>query len=353
VPVVMPWSLAWSLRVSESKLHHTVPQFYLDRFTRDGKVEVVDRNDLSKFFPATPKNAVAETRFYSVPTAGGHDNSIETFFANHVEDPARSAFKRVFDDGYSLEAPGRKAPLALFLAFQYVRGPLTRRTLVQHYQVTAEALQAFAGPEGIRKREQKTGIPITDENRSALAAYLSRLGDPDVVAKQAKVRHLDMLTEQAFNLVPFFDGRTWCLYEFGAPLLLTSDEPVALVGRNFREPGGPAGIANALQIVFPVDPTRALILARPDLGVVPGRYSGDAEQARVINHHVAFNGYRHIVRIPGTNPLQGMTLEKQAPAAFQVGDIVGYQARVSEKARAKLVEKVARGEIRFARKPKP
>ncbi|HZL17520.1 MAG TPA: DUF4238 domain-containing protein [Polyangia bacterium] len=332
--------------MSEPKRHHTLPQFYMERFAVDGRVDVVDRDDPAKFFNAKPRNVLREKHFYSVETDDGRDASLEKMFATQVEGPAAAAFKRVFDDGYSLDAPGRRAAISLFLAFQCVRGPGTRRDLVQQHETAAKAIAEFATPESLRSHLEKRGETITDEQMADVAKY-AHLGQYELMAERAAELHLDILVKHALEMVPFIARRTWVVLEFGAPLLLTSDEPVGYVGQDIDEPGDAQGVAGSPQLVFPIDPCRALLMIRPDMPAESGRIMADRRSADVVNRHVAFNATRSLVRRPGTDPLAGLTVPTKAPASFSIGNMILFQPFSSEKARARVRAQVERGEMPF------
>jgi hypothetical protein len=138
---------------------------------------------------------------------------------------------------------------------------------------------------------------------------------------------------------------------FPEPCLVTSDEPVALVGADPDTPGGlPGGFPHAPEIVFPLDPQRALVMVRPDRAPEQSRVPNmGRRQAEVINRHVAFNAHRWIVRKPGTNPLAGLTLPERAPAVFEVGDMIGLSTNQSVDTRAKVVARMKARQ----RKPRP
>jgi hypothetical protein len=129
-------------------------------------------------------------------------------FASHVEGPAAAAFKRVFDDGYSLDAPGRRAAISMFLAFQCVRSRGTRNDLVQQHQTAAKAIADFATPESLRSYVEKRGQTITDEEMADVAKY-ARLGQYEMMVERAANLHLDILVQQALEMVPYISGRTW------------------------------------------------------------------------------------------------------------------------------------------------
>jgi hypothetical protein len=98
----------------------------------------------------------------------------------------------------------------------------------------------------------------------------------------------------------------------------------------------------ARQIVFPIDPRRALVMVRRDLPADEGRFPAGAEQATIINRHVAFTGHRFLVRMPGTNPLAGLSLPTKAPAVFEAHGALGVGASESVEARVKLVRRIER-----------
>ena len=102
--------------MNQPKRHHTLPRFYMERFAKDGMIDVLDRENLDRFFKAPPSKAIAETHFYSVRTAEGHDNAVEKMLSAQVENPAATAFRRIFDEGHSLREKRSRAAISLFLA---------------------------------------------------------------------------------------------------------------------------------------------------------------------------------------------------------------------------------------------
>jgi hypothetical protein len=92
-------------------------------------------------------------------------------------------------------APRRRAAISLFLAFQYVRGPGTRRALVERHEVMAKAVVVFATPEAARKAAAERGVEITDKNLAA-QAKLEQLGDREVMVERSAVQHVDMPVKQ-------------------------------------------------------------------------------------------------------------------------------------------------------------
>jgi hypothetical protein len=320
----------------QPKLHHLVPQFYLERFAENGKVEAVDRDNFSKFFPVTPRNVLAENHFYAIETDDGRDLTIEKLFANHVEGPAANAFERLVDQGRPVAAPGSRAPISLFLAFQFVRGRRIRDMLVEHQKEVIRRAITMASPGAVRKVLQEQGTEISEEDAAEIVEF-ARDGQYELVVERAANLHLSTSLSAALEIAPLLEARAWQLVEFDEPALLTCDEPVILVGRDPRSPGDtPGGFAMAREIVFPTDPHHALILVNPDQGVAHGRARAGQKQAEIINRHVAFNAHRFIVRRPGTNLLEGLVVPKKAQSVFVAGDVIAMQPHASEASRAKV-----------------
>ena len=114
--------------------------------------------------------------------------------------------------------------------------------------------------------------------------------------------------KQAEQLIKFFYMRKWIVADFGAPILLTGDEPVA-VGVDTRDRHHPAGLANADSVMFPLDPQRALVMMRPDFDPPPHSWiKGTAVEAKALNQMIAFRAMRQIFYHPDTTPMDGLEI---------------------------------------------
>jgi hypothetical protein len=120
------------------------------------------------------------------------------------------------------------------------------------------------------------------------------------------------------------------------------------MGFNVHAPGELVGLANAPAVAFTFDPWHALIMVRADLAGGHGRIDGSAEEAKVINTHVAFSAHRFIVRRPGTDPLAGLVVPKKAPLTSTIEDLVTtFPGGISEATHARVMAQLKR------RKPGP
>jgi hypothetical protein len=339
--------------MGEPVRHHTLPQFVLRRFAAgEGDrmvLELVDRNDFGRVIPSNPRHALASNDFYTLETDEGRDVTMEKILAEHVEGPAAEAVRRLVEGGRSINAPGIRNPISLLIGFQKVRGHAERLAIVEHYKATAKATMGLMTPEMVREVARQEGEEVSDEDIAELVEF-AKSGKYEIGIERAGNLHLKMFGG-ALQLARIIEARSWQLLEFNDPVLITSDEPVALMGRNVHTPGENIGVANADAIAFPLDPRHALVMVRPDLVADHVRFKGTPDEARIINLHVAFGAHRFIVRHPGTDPLSGIEVPKKAPPVWQYKDMIGVQPNASEAARARLMERLKRGEVRFRRPP--
>lgn len=335
--------------MSEAKRHHYVPQFYLERFARNGALELLPREDIRRAIPSSVAKALAENYFYSLETEDGRDGAMEQILANYIEDPAAEAIRRLVEGRRSVLAPSIRNRIALLMGFQRIRGPGQRHAMVEHSKATYRMVASMATPEAVERGARERGEEISEEEISE-TVELAVSGKFDLVVKRAANLHLGAF-KGAFEIAERLLARTWQLVEFDHSALVTSDEPVALVGFNPKVPGEAIGLGKARAVVFPLDPRHALVLLRPNPdGEQHGR-RGDATEAGIINRHVAFCAHRFIVRHPGTDPLAGIVLPKKAPPVYTVDNMIAMQPNSSVEARANYLARIDRGEIRFTRAP--
>ncbi len=201
----------------------------------------------------------------------------------------------------------------------------------------------MATPSEIKRIARLRGEEVTDEEAADTAAFANGDGYRIEVQRVANL-HMGMAFPAVPELVKFFYGRRWRVLEFEEPALITSDEPVALVGRDPETFGNVGGLANAPQIVFPIDPRRALVMVRPDEDADELWMPGNRAQADIINRHVAYCAHRFIVRMPGTNPLAGLTVPKKAASVMVVptakGFMIGTTTNASEEDQARIVKRI-------------
>jgi hypothetical protein len=300
--------------VQLTKRHHVVPAFYLRRFaTADEKTTVANRQDPTSRFTTSVQNAGVEGYFYGIPTEEGWDSVVEDTLAKLEAIAANDLAKLISGRSSTLEA--FRARLSFFMAVQFVRGRSPRRATVDFYKDLFMKTAQFATPEIIQAELKRQGQAVTLEEAIGIAAVGK---DPTLTVEFQKIGPRQLPAESLVNaaevfqqgeqLIPFFYERKWIISEFDAPLLLTSDEPVA-IGVDTKDPHRPAGLANADSVVFPLDPRHALVMMRPDFDVPSdARCRGTPARARAINQLVVYRGNKQIFFHPETDPLVGLEI---------------------------------------------
>jgi hypothetical protein len=299
--------------VNEPKRHHVVPDFYLQRWAKNEKLIVVDRDDPAKRYPAAVKDASVERYFYALPTESGWDMTVEKTLSK-LESIAAVDIGKVLE-GRSTTLPAFRTRLSFFMAVQLVRGRAPRQAMIDFYKDIFLKTAQLSTPEIIQAQAERRGEPMTIEAAREVWAYaqnpslkveFQKIG-PKSLPADSLVNAVDVF-KQAEQLIKFFYTRKWVVADFGAPILLTGDEPVA-VGVDTRDPHHPAGLANADSVMFPLDPQRALVMMRPDFD--PPLHSwikGTAVEAKALNQMIAFRAMRQIFYHPDTSPMDGLEI---------------------------------------------
>lgn len=104
--------------MSDPKKHHILPQFYLEFFSRNGRLQIYDRNK-QEFREGTPLGTAFQKHFYSVERKDGtKDASIEKWLSN-IEGRAKAAILTL-KQRKPLSHEG-EAYLALFAGLMWTR----------------------------------------------------------------------------------------------------------------------------------------------------------------------------------------------------------------------------------------
>ena len=111
--------------------HHRVPRFYLERFANERmQITTVDRRTRARRTAAIKETAAEKDFYTAINTEGAKDGKSEQLLS-HVEGNAARAIKNILNPVFPLfpPQPQDRADLCLFLAFQKVRGKLTRKRI--------------------------------------------------------------------------------------------------------------------------------------------------------------------------------------------------------------------------------
>ena len=223
--------------MSEPKLHHYVPQFYLRRFCdASGRLWAWDR-DTDRVFATTPRSVAAEQSFYYLDVYGaqGHDPlTMEKQFAALEQDVARITDQwlgwiRAGEPGMRIEIPEPNRDLvSLFVSLQFLR---------------------------------------TADTRDILARLASTASDPDPSKTERRRLHIEALWDG--ELVSNFSDRigsaTWIFGHntTGVPFV-TSDNPVAFRSSDNAKWLKAGVLSDGTYLVYPLAPDIVMYCHPPE-----------------------------------------------------------------------------------------
>jgi len=239
--------------------HHYAPQMYLEAFVdptdAKGRLYIYDKK-LGVIQPSSTKDAGLEKHYYSFHTeTGERDSDTVEDALQRVEDAAAPAM-RALRAGKVLDADQR-AHVALFMAYQYTRVPVSRRKTetIQH-----SIMQLLA-----RGQAEPSSSPCQSNDastRSLIEALRSEGIRPirldelrDEVGQHAMLASIF----RADDLAPVFNAMAWFLVRRkGRYKFVTSDNPVVYGAPGDRDRGVGLGTAG-VEVSFTVSPEIGLL----------------------------------------------------------------------------------------------
>lgn len=266
--------------LEKTKEQHYVPQMYLRRWAIGGLVQptVVDRRKQLK--PQLPREIGKRRNFYSLPPEDSTMEAPVRWIETHLSRIEAESERRLTE----LEQHGRgvvtdvdlKRDLSVFLGLQVTRTPSNRE----------RALALIEAPERAKR------------------AFLRHLSDADFHAmidrteKDPKREALNLMFLDVRNIgAGSLFRREWAIVETSGPLL-TCDDPVVLIGGgNF--PRGFGGISLSSVVMYPLNPTRLLVMF-----MVPGQgsrggYVLDERETHEVNLEIVAASHAVVFERPG------------------------------------------------------
>jgi hypothetical protein len=297
---------------SEPKRHHFVPQFYLRRWSTDGKVAVRRRD--GRQFLSSVEGVGAINGFYDFETAAGQvSKDVEKYFASEVEAPAATALGFI-DEAHrppSLGSDERRA-LSRYVAFQMTRTPERRaqvlfaehvRSFLVGRELTKELMEEFLETEHLGV------VPQPSEVQGAFdfaGHQLATIGVP------SKEEAMQILLDVASQMAAVLELRHWSLAVDRKRRFITADQPVALWHPpSERDAYQGVGLMEAPQIRWPLDPGHCLLVSktpRPEVTRLT------PTEVRSWNQHAARKCNEYVIGEPSrATPLNEVELHARGP----------------------------------------
>jgi hypothetical protein len=269
----------------------------------------------------TAKNAARRTDYYRVE-ADELDPSVVPpllfeLMLGEVEGYAVKAIDALLavDDPYEID-PELGSWLAWFLAFQWTRGESFRES---HSEMVSEMMREMwsnISDAAIATLAQDMGEEPTPERIAEYRAVFTALKQRRLRVVPQKASIIGLSGEIAATVGELLIGRRWALYDAPLPLV-TSDEPVAVVGGTGRPRREESGIAGSGAILFPLSPDRLLAMFHPLLDFDAAATYPELTLTEVAecNLEIAANSTRWVFELPDARFAESVVLPIQPPAA--------------------------------------
>lgn len=239
---------------------HVVPRFFLRQFADSaGLLRMFDKSDGSeRIVPAN--KAMVSRDFYTTSVSNAPDDTTERVLAEH-EGRAAGALQRI-NKRFPPDAADREA-IAIFVALQFARTRPPRDAIDGFVTELAQRVADLVGRDefGVRAAwDQVSDRPPTAED---LRAFGDALRSRTLRVRLPTDEHVGNMWAVAEGLANILTSRSWLLIE--SEELFTSDFPVIFWKTN-QIPGIGVGPGNADELLMPISPSQALLLAREGLG---------------------------------------------------------------------------------------
>lgn len=302
----------------QAKRHHTVPKFYLKRFSDDR--ELLTRIELPGIRRTiSAKDATVHSDFYTAEAEDGMPSGEFETWLGAIESLAAPAFEHVIDGGRWPPTPEDRWAIAAWAALQYLRTPAMRRALDEMADQILKLHIATGGKPALRRilADMHGELPAdsdVEEWWRDLAAF------DDYEVKQHANNHLQMILDQLPGFTRTFVARGWWLVRFSRRTLLTSDSPVVLVASEDQPAWIGVGLLTAETIVVPLD--RYALLMMRNIGDDDLVWPGSTRLWRHTVPLIATSAQRYVFHHPEDAALlEGLDLPEPRPREMSEVDL--------------------------------
>lgn len=252
----------------EPRKHHLVPRMYLDRWAENDKIRVthIDEEPRRSYTP-NPDKAARETDFYRVDpdfVVGGSPITFETYLST-IEGNAKPVIDELQTKQPHELTEKQVSDLIHFLGHQCTRGRSYReqlRTIVGH----GTLLMLGDTDDDLVWALKRAGVKSpTDEQIAGQREFRDRLRKNPSMLSIGQSAEVYNAGQSAQSMTGVFYMRQAVVYPT-PPRLVTCDDPVIEVYEDMSRPA--LGLWGAPFIVFPLSPTRVLVLVRHDIPVM-------------------------------------------------------------------------------------
>ena len=294
--------------VSDPKIHHYVPRFYLRGFA-DTNDRLAVRERQGRTYVTSTNNVMARSGLYRA----GNANLTAEYTLADIEGMASTIVSALRDGRLPPSGSSGRTILAIFMAVQIARNLTIMPPLGYYSELfdTFESLQV--GTEDVRSYLTRAYGFTPAISEVEAATRVAEIGASTFLSTDdLKDFMLTTLFNSVKELAPFLEARQWSLEASKRQEIITSDRPVVLWNPPSEEDNyRGVGVADTEEIWFPVDRKRILVLRISGSEIV--RRIGP-ERVDEVNEHIARHCTERIVSHPSaSNTLAQTPLATRRP----------------------------------------
>ncbi|WP_175280146.1 DUF4238 domain-containing protein [Prescottella equi] len=294
--------------------HHFVPRSYLDRWAVDG---VVRRTlvDTKRWRDIGLKGVAYEDHFYRLEAEDVDPQVTPPLFLEVLFGELEDEAKRDIDKLLQFE-PGAVtnaeiiANMSLYLAAQHVRGRAFRDEQLTIVEWSATQDQLKLSVELTRFLLQLAGD--LDPDRDLVEELAAQMRAKEPISADPKAQAIQLTVQQWLRFAPHLAAMEWAVYRTESSIL-TSDEPVLLLGLPGTDRGERPGLLVTGAIAFPLSPERLLVLFPRGPHGPDYPYVLSADETQQINAELMATAEKMVFEQPGGSVALGIDVPPRGP----------------------------------------
>ncbi len=297
------------------KRHHYVPAFYLRRFAdSQNQLQAYRRNDERHVARMPVRSAAVEAGLYMVEDSASEATDAAEIAISEIEAEIAPAFDALLAGPWPPKHEVRGL-VANMVAFQAVR----TREMLHTFEGMWDAMAKLGMSVLTRDQLRQLIIDAGDGEPSNKELDETMSGIQDFDGYRVEI-HPNVMVETmmrtAVDFVQPVADRSWFLQVCSEPLIITSDTPVVAHSSG----GAPAGLLNAEEIWFPIDPYHNLLMVLDDQGWPEAKVPMPPSLALQLSHGLALSSYEWVFANPNDGVLDMIELPMGArPLAYIAG----------------------------------
>ncbi len=272
--------------------HHFLQKAYLDLFSNDGLIDVIER-DSARIRKSVRTTEVAKVKgLYTGVTEDGEANGgLEDAFSIDIEEPGIKIIKNMTCIFPYIPQRRERSLLSSYMALQYLRTPESKRKFQTDYGLFAsmELFNLKNDTEKLRQHVLAVEENVTDD---LITKYKRDIDD--AIQKLEIVPHNNDWLKYIVNGLdviakPLHEDYSWHLFIADEPSFITSDHPINL--RQISDRFGGVGFKNADEILFALGAKHALVLSRDKSYGDTVSFGAPQEFVKMMNDYSMYGSY--------------------------------------------------------------